>query len=467
MLASGFYIRAAMIARAVGRFRTLGGMSARYLLLGAFAIGCWHKPAIRVVPTPSVENLVPTWRHFADAWTCAVVLSDTGPSIRVVGHGRVLQFDRATGEVQDVWSLPQAAAAGCRWAASETVVATWPWSGAGELVGLFPDGATVRWRTPTAASNVGAASNALVVLATIDAVDWRVSSLVAVDATSGVPRWKIPLPAELEVEDIWLEGSAVHVWGLIRSARHRVLASFDATGAERWKLHAPVLSSAAFRRGRIVVAVRDEGLRVVDTLDGAVRRVPALVNGDTIATTENVAYASTWSASGRSGLVAIDLASGPERWRYHATVGLDTDPVVAVDAVYVATPGSVLHALDLVTGRSRWAWSIGQAFSVVDAGDVVVAARRDGTIVGFVRQPTPAATEHVVMTGTVEIDCGESAGLEGTVGDLPVTTDAHGRFKIEMQGRGALRVQFRGHEVMVTLDGRKRYEVEARADLCE
>lgn len=102
-------------------------------------------------------------------------------------------------------------------------------------------------------------------------------------------------------------------------------------------------------------------------------------------------------------LVALDAATGKERWRHRATVGplrtthyrgsgqasFAASPIVTGNLVWVADAAGTLSALDLETGTSRGEIALGTPIlaSLAASGDWLVVAGFDGTLRGLA--PTP------------------------------------------------------------------------------
>ncbi|MFC7154010.1 PQQ-binding-like beta-propeller repeat protein [Halomarina halobia] len=163
--------------------------------------------------------------------------------------------------------------------------------------------------------------------------------MVALDAATGAPRWRVETDGRVVEAAAVADGAVVFgtVAGNIRDGdtSGEVVAVEADTGEERWRVDA----------------------------GGAVFGSPAVDAG--------VAYVGT--AGG--GLLALDVRDGSEVWRREAD-----DPViasVAVDgsAVYVGGRGARLRALSREDGSERWAFeTAGPVFGAPSVADGVVYA---------------------------------------------------------------------------------------------
>jgi outer membrane protein assembly factor BamB len=103
-------------------------------------------------------------------------------------------------------------------------------------------------------------------------------------------------------------------------------------------------------------------------MDGPVSSSPAVVDG--------VAYVGS-----KDGLVAVEAATGEQRWLAPVGDTSNSSPAV-VDGIVYAGAGGHLHALDARTGEERWRVpagdGIGYASPVVIAGVVYAGAGRSG-----------------------------------------------------------------------------------------
>jgi eukaryotic-like serine/threonine-protein kinase len=173
------------------------------------------------------------------------------------------------------------------------------------------------------------------------------------------------------------------------------------SGTVRWRYHAtgPVTSTAAVANGVAYLQSDDGTLHAVGIRDGQMRWTRAdgtplplgwgHENGDYF-TSSPVVTDGLVIVGGRDGsLVARDLASGQERWRYQATCEIWGSPAVEGGVVVVGDQCGSVHAVAVGTGRLRW------RFRTV--GDTLASAS-----FGFDRrtiQSSPAIWESTVLVG--------------------------------------------------------------------
>lgn len=190
------------------------------------------------------------------------------------------------------------------------------------------------------------------------------------------------------------------------------------------------------------------------------------------------------SASGpwEAMLVAVDVASGRERWRGErlgtvhqvgARVG------ASLDTVYMCIGGTLI-ACDAATGRQRWSWGTGRCGSLAlwraapDGPSVPLMATwwppsGDGSlgVLPFVPGGGLVQAERVSVEGQVRHDGSPGAGWHVQVGTTVVTADADGRYHASLEQRGALMVEpalphsdDNAAPVVLPLDGRGHYVVD-------
>jgi hypothetical protein len=180
-------------------------------------------------------------------------------------------------------------------------------------------------------------------------------------------------------------------------------------------------------------------------------------------------------------LVAVDVASGHERWRGERLMAVhDEGALVAAgtDETYLCLDG-ILLAYDAATGKQRWNWGTGWCDSLslwrsTPAGpDAPLVATwwppQDGAhvVLPFVPGANLVQAERVSVEGRVLHDGRPGAGWRVQVGTTVVTADADGRYHASLEQRGALAVQpallhpdDNETPVVLPLDGRGRYVVD-------
>jgi outer membrane protein assembly factor BamB len=137
--------------------------------------------------------------------------------------------------------------------------------------------------------------------------------------------------------------------------------------------------------GTVVVGTRDGWLHALRP-DGAVAWEVQAPGGFAapVAIEAGIVYAGTTGGT----LLAVDLATGRERWRYDAKEELGTRPRLAGGLVLVATLEDTLLAVDASTGAWKWhhrrerreGFTIRGAADVAVAGGTAFAAYSDGFV---------------------------------------------------------------------------------------
>jgi outer membrane protein assembly factor BamB/predicted phosphodiesterase len=230
--------------------------------------------------------------------------------------------------------------------------------------------------------------------------------LAALDAATGNVRWTAdPVPSGVNSQS----AAAVAVGsGIAVGSFHRELEgiiAFDAkTGLRIWSHageDAVAVNAAPVISGQKVFVV--SGATDVTALD---------VAGTVLWHTKLEATGFSWGnasvgtpALGKDllivptmygHLVALDAASGRERWRYNAEPGplrgthyrgarqpaFAASPVVTGDTVWTVDTAGNVTALDLATGAARWNTSLGVPVmaGMAVSGDSLVVASYDGTV---------------------------------------------------------------------------------------
>ena len=109
--------------------------------------------------------------------------------------------------------------------------------------------------------------------------------------------------------------------------------------------------------------------------DEAIDSSAAIVDG--------TVYVGTWAGT----LIALDLATGEERWTYTTgDFGIgESSPAVAGDLVFIGDLAGVFHAVDTETGIARWTFeTLGEIrSSPVIIGDRVLIGSYDGYLYGL------------------------------------------------------------------------------------
>jgi serine/threonine-protein kinase len=227
-------------------------------------------------------------------------------------------------------------------------------------------------------------------------------------------RWSAQMDGMLRSSAALVDG-VLYVGAGSNSAGEGRLYALDArTGEERWTSTVPVEPQSA----------------------------PAVVDGRI--------YVGTWEKGDKGAVVALDTATGTELWRFPILLDVDSEvgpfsdlqiyrrtvassPAVTNGVVYAAIPGNFIVALDAASGEERWRKSIPPSNSspaVVDG--VVYVGAHDRSILAldaatgeerWRRSLPQIPNTPVVADGTVYINCGNrSDGSGGWVFALDAVT---------------------------------------------
>ncbi|HVK76932.1 MAG TPA: PQQ-binding-like beta-propeller repeat protein [Kofleriaceae bacterium] len=82
----------------------------------------------------------------------------------------------------------------------------------------------------------------------------------------------------------------------------------------------------------------------------------------------------------RGGLVALDLASGAERWRYATDYQVRNAPAIDGDTVVVALGNGEVHAVGLTDGARRWIHDVADGLPSFEASLWAAPTIADGTV---------------------------------------------------------------------------------------
>jgi outer membrane protein assembly factor BamB len=230
------------------------------------------------------------------------------------------------------------------------------YAGGGEGILLAVDAASgqERWRLTVGGEAVGApsVSGGLVFVTAAADIGGGNAELVAVDAANGTERWRVAVGNQPLHAAPATDGELVYIPGQGESEMAALLALEAASGVERWRYDTGgfVIGIPATAEGRVFVATNhalvgldtatgQEMWRVEDVESGLSAPPPAVADGvvyvfagrvDPIANTEN------------GVVVAVEAASGSERWRYDT--GFAPSQLgawdVAVAEGLVAVPGA-------------------------------------------------------------------------------------------------------------------------------
>jgi outer membrane protein assembly factor BamB len=215
------------------------------------------------------------------------------------------------------------------------------------------------------------------------AVTYGHQHLVVLDADGRV-RWQAD---RLGLRDVAPRLTA----DLVLAATDDGVAAFDrATGAPRWDVPLGERANTPVVAGRLAVATTWEGSVIgLELAGGRVAwrtALPGASMGPADADASTVV--ATWEAPGRTGagVVAIDAATGRQRWGSRVEAGGVSAPVLARAGLVVLVAGDLAaHGLALDSGAERWHVDVEGAGSPevppAPVGDAVLVAHRLGGLV--------------------------------------------------------------------------------------
>ena len=144
---------------------------------------------------------------------------------------------------------------------------------------------------------------------------------------------------------------------------------------------APADAWPQFRGNPSLTGVSDTTLPAELTLLWTYEADEAIDSSAAIA--DGIVYVGTYAGS----LIALDLATGDERWTYTTgDLGIgESSPAVAGDLVFIGDLGGVFHAVDTETGTARWTFeTLGEIkSSPVIIDDRVLIGSYDGYLYGL------------------------------------------------------------------------------------
>ena len=264
-----------------------------------------------------------------------------------------------------------------------------------------------------------------------------VAGVLAVAAVTGEPLWFSPF-GFTSVTAPAVDADAIYVagWG-VRNARDpaqndasgAVFALDQRTGRERWRFLAPARFGIIAFGAEAVYVPSDRGLFAIDRTKGQkrwqARFSPGAGESPTVAG-DTIVFAGSEITSGKTGVFALDAATGALRWRVDLprASGTRAGTGAANDLVFVTSwdaaendPGNgkpVLRAYELASGKGRWVFEPVDPASagsqqLVGAGSItppVVVG--DSVLFGVaVRAPAPGSSGNVGGLYAVAITSGQ------------------------------------------------------------
>lgn len=190
---------------------------------------------------------------------------------------------------------------------------------------------------------------------------------------------------------------------------------------------------------------------------GGTAAAPAVAGG--------VAYAGFADGS----VAALDLATGQPKWTQRTAGGVISSPAVSGDLVYVGSNDGAVRGFDAATGQPLWTYRLGPwvASSPAISGNALVVGAWDGNLYAFTPSGGPAVPRWSTVTGTVRDDAGAvQPDARIVVRDAQkavktdIRTDAQGQYSVALPvGSYTVQVAHRGYQpgsatVTVAADGR-------------
>jgi outer membrane protein assembly factor BamB len=197
--------------------------------------------------------------------------------------------------------------------------------------------------------------------------------LFAIDAGTGTLKWSFR-PAGTVSGNPFVATAPVVAGGLaIAPMGNTLVAVAMATGREAWRGPATALqASAVVDSGLAFVLGEDGNFHAVDAVTGREKWAvpfprrgscasrPVAQSGGVYVTRAILVRAADANQPAQYShhIVALDAASGQERWRYPAQTGttpqMCAEQAVLTPDTYFAVSSRTLYAIDVSTGRDRW-----------------------------------------------------------------------------------------------------------------
>lgn len=185
--------------------------------------------------------------------------------------------------------------------------------------------------------------------------------LYALEARTGDERWHVPLRADPNGAPAIGSGRII-VSAQRRTELGRVVAFEDRYGREEWlyDIDARVTAAPMIAGGTVYVPDWTGHVHALSITDGTVRWARQIGSNEKsrtfpfpVAVHDETLYVGSYS--GRTGIIAVDAATGDELWA-ETTARVLAGPVVD-DGLVVVRGGSVVRAFD-TDGIDRWAFNV-------------------------------------------------------------------------------------------------------------
>ncbi|MEU8201504.1 PQQ-binding-like beta-propeller repeat protein [Streptosporangium sp. NPDC049046] len=203
----------------------------------------------------------------------------------------------------------------------------------------------------------------------------------ALDAATGVMRWRFQTGGSLVVDHVVVDGTV-----FVANTFGRLVALDAATGRVRWSRRIDVISDLVAAAGRLYVWAKKSFLSTnaeVVALNGASgKRLWSFQPEGYVLNPDPVLVGEVVHVGSDHGMVyALDAGSGARKWRFR--VGGERDHTYLVRAggvVYTASSDGEVHALEGSSGKVRWSSRIDGLvdFRMVVADGAVYLDNKDG-----------------------------------------------------------------------------------------
>lgn len=220
----------------------------------------------------------------------------------------------------------------------------------------------VRWRVPI---------NEIVMYSSPSVVNGVVyigafeNGLLALDAASGIEKWRFPTDIGLRSSPAVSEDNGMVYVG---DYAGRIYGIDLATGKERWAYQTgdEIRSSAAVVDGAVYIGSYDGNVYALDAASGARRW--AFQTGSRVHSSPAVASGAVYVGSTNKSVYALDAETGKVNWRFQTGGAVRSSPAVGTDLVFVGSFDRRLYALDRNSGAMRWSF---QTFGLIHSSPAV------------------------------------------------------------------------------------------------
>ncbi|MEZ4519401.1 MAG: alpha-amylase family glycosyl hydrolase, partial [Chloroflexota bacterium] len=179
--------------------------------------------------------------------------------------------------------------------------------------------------------------------------------LYALDAGSGDLRWQTPVGIVVSspaVDNGTVYTAAISIDMEAGEANGKLIAADAATGSILWEysLDGPIISSPAVDNGVVYVGGPEETV----ALDAATGELVWQSPTGPTESSPTVANGLVYIGIDDGYVVALDVATGVERWRFESELGFVSTPRSAAGLVYIGGLDGNIYALDAATGEEVW-----------------------------------------------------------------------------------------------------------------